>query len=85
MGSGNDTVTGSQYNEELRGGAGNDTLNGGSGDDVLIGGEGSDMFVFSDTWGKNVIADFVSGKDKIDLSDLDLYDDDKDAFPGQGR
>jgi serralysin len=41
-GSGNDTVTGSNFADDLRGGSGNDTLNGGDGNDALAGGSGND-------------------------------------------
>lgn len=41
-GSGNDTVTGSDFADDLRGGAGNDTLNGGGGNDILTGDDGND-------------------------------------------
>ncbi len=83
----NDNLTGSLGNNTLNGGSGNDTLSGGSGNDILIGsaakdalygGSGNDIFDFnglsetgtsSTTW--DVIADFVRGQDKLDLSTLD--------------
>src|SRR5205814_1374378 len=40
MGGGNDTVTGSAFNNVINGGAGNDTLNGAAGNDTLLGGAG---------------------------------------------
>lgn len=42
-GSGNDTITGSKFADDLRGGGGNDTLNGGDGNDTLTGGSGNDV------------------------------------------
>ena len=41
-GSGNDTVTGSNFADDLRGNSGNDTLYGNSGNDILAGGAGTD-------------------------------------------
>lgn len=40
---GNDTVTGSRYNDYLDGGADDDKLYGGAGKDVLVGGSGNDL------------------------------------------
>lgn len=40
---GNDTIFGSEYDEELHGDAGNDSLSGGGGMDGLYGGEGDDI------------------------------------------
>ena len=36
-GGGDDTVTGTQYDDIMLGGLGNDTLNGGDGDDIIYG------------------------------------------------
>lgn len=83
---GNDTVIGFDGNDTLLGGAGNDLIDGmadddrlvgGVGKDTLTGGEGHDTFVFNsgDTGAtastRDVITDFVSGADKIDLSTID--------------
>jgi Ca2+-binding RTX toxin-like protein len=58
----------------LRGGGGNDALIGGLGSDTLWGGTGSDLFVFekalSATTNVDLIADFESGIDAIQLSKL---------------
>ena len=76
--SANNLLDGGAANDTLSGGAGNDRLIGGAGKDVLTGGTGNDVFDFnslsetgltSTTW--DVIADFVRGADKIDLSTLD--------------
>ena len=82
----NDTLTGSTFANILNGGAGNDILNGGAGNDTLIGGAGkdaltggtgADLFSFTATTDSatgvnhDVIADFVRGTDKIDLSLID--------------
>ncbi len=71
-GMGDDTVTGSRVNDFLVGGAGNDVLDGNAGDDSYIGGTGSDTFVFSGNVGSDRVLDFVSGTDKLDLSDFDV-------------
>jgi Ca2+-binding RTX toxin-like protein len=86
-GQGNDTVSGGSGNDGLGGGEGNDTLSGGSGNDTLTGGRGvdtltggadADKFQFDattdsdpDLGGRDVIADFQQGMDKIDLSNID--------------
>jgi len=61
-------ITGSASANWLLGGAGNDTLNGGAGNDVLFGEAGADTFVFTRGTGGDVIADFVVGTDRIDIS-----------------
>ena len=77
----NDLLYGNQDNDALYGGAGNDTLYGGQGDDFIIGGAGADTlfgnlgidtfqyFSTSDSpvGGSDLIADFASGVDKIEL------------------
>jgi serralysin len=83
---GHDKLYGAAGNDVIRGGAGNDTIFGGTGDDTLEGGSGldqlwgkedADTFVFasaSDSGmgsARDVIHDFVSGTDKIDLSQID--------------
>jgi Ca2+-binding RTX toxin-like protein len=83
---GANTLTGSAFSDSLEGGAGNDNLGGGSGADTLVGGAGTDslyggggadMFVFNATnesvkgTGRDIIYDFVSGTDKIDLHLID--------------
>ncbi|QDF65292.1 type I secretion C-terminal target domain-containing protein [Shewanella sp. SNU WT4] len=70
-GAGNDTLTGSLGNDDLRGGEGNDTLIGGLGNDVLRGDSGADTFVWRDAeTGSDHIVDFNIKEDKLDLSDL---------------
>jgi Ca2+-binding RTX toxin-like protein len=76
-GAGNDSLDGGAGNDTLLGGTGNDTLTGGEGKDALSGGAGKDVFVFtteSDSGAtkaeRDVIKDFKSGDDKIDLSQL---------------
>jgi Ca2+-binding RTX toxin-like protein len=81
-GSGNDTITGTQFADNLRGGAGsdklygnagNDLIRGGAGTDTVSGGQGADTFYYAETGSKNrdTISDYkFSEGDKIDLSAL---------------
>jgi hypothetical protein len=71
-------VTGSRSDDVLRGSDGNDVLSGGKGKDKLFGGAGADRFVFHSIKDsvrggetRDVIADFESGIDKIDLREID--------------
>ncbi|MGB3316362.1 MAG: M10 family metallopeptidase C-terminal domain-containing protein, partial [Albidovulum sp.] len=83
---GNDRLYGGADDDVLLGGNGNDTLSGGTGNDVIRGGGGrdqlrgnqdADTFVFvsvadSGTGAaRDVILDFMSGTDVIDLSQID--------------
>ena len=84
-GTGNDSITGNNAGNILSGGGGNDTLRGGAGNDRLQGDAGADIFVFgavgeshdyvSRSDGKKLIPDmlldFTSGTDRIDLSGID--------------
>ncbi|MBN8451136.1 MAG: M10 family metallopeptidase C-terminal domain-containing protein [Candidatus Accumulibacter sp.] len=67
-----DTLDGSAGADRLMGGDGNDRLLGGAGNDTLTGGAGADQFVLtqalSSTANRDVLADFVSGTDTIQLS-----------------
>ncbi|TSB01856.1 beta strand repeat-containing protein [Sphingorhabdus contaminans] len=79
---GTDTLLGGAGNDIIAGGSGSDTLNGQSGLDILVGGTGRDSmnggteadifkFAFGDTTTVSttidVITDFTTGSDKIDL------------------
>ena len=81
-GDGTDILTGSSAANVLIGGAGNDTITGGTGADTLTGGGGADTFIYAsgDTsitiggsaqngtiTGADIITDFVSSADFIDL------------------
>jgi len=80
-GTGNDIIRGGDGVDKLVGGAGSDTISGGAGDDNMWGGNwwkdnSSDTFVYSKGGGKDMIHDFESSHDKIDLSDYGLtYED----------
>ena len=69
-GEGRDVVTGGDAADLLRGGDGNDSLSGGAGADRLTGGKGADVFVFAPKGGIDIITDFRTGADKIDVSAL---------------
>lgn len=77
-GQGNDILRGDTGNDSISGDDGNDIIYGGLGKDALNGGNGFDRFVFAAGDSKaggslrDVITDFVSGIDKIDLSALHL-------------
>ena len=77
-GTGDDTLNGLAGNDTLNGLAGNDTIIGGTGRDTMTGGDGADVFVFRATGEsgvgatrRDIITDFQSGLDKIDLSAID--------------
>ena len=66
---GADVIFGDAGNDVLQGGDGADTLGGGDGNDTLHGGSGADTFIASsDPVSTDVIADFVSGEDLLDVS-----------------
>jgi VCBS repeat-containing protein len=83
-GSGNDLVKGNDGDDTIYGGSGRDTIYGGDGCDTIVGGygadhlsggKGNDSFVFLSTADSNaarfdVITDFKSGSDRIDLTAL---------------
>jgi Ca2+-binding RTX toxin-like protein len=73
-----DTLTGDAGSNALSGGAGNDRLTGGLGRDTLTGGAGNDVFDFNalnesavGAGNRDVIIDFQSGLDDIDLAGID--------------
>ena len=65
---GDDLLQGGADDDVLEGGAGNETLAGGTGDDTLYGDGDSDTFVFEAGHGADVVADFSTTEDTIDLS-----------------
>lgn len=96
------TIIGNTGANTLNGAAGADTLNGGSGADKVIGGTGldqlsgaggNDSFIFNNVVESaitatttDVITDFVSGRDKINLSSIDAFagSSTNDAFVWKG-
>ncbi|NBZ86765.1 M10 family metallopeptidase C-terminal domain-containing protein [Stagnihabitans tardus] len=83
-GAGNDSLSGGAGLDDLKGGSGvdilagddgDDRIEGGLGGDDLSGGLGGDTFVFTQRdslrSGSDVIRDFTSGEDHIDLSAID--------------
>lgn len=77
-GGGADAVFGEDGDDFLFGGAGSDILGGNGGSDRMGGGDGADTFLYFSTLdsstiggGADVIADFLSDTDKIDLSAID--------------
>jgi VCBS repeat-containing protein len=83
-GSGDDRIKGDDGNDRIYGGSGSDTINGNDGCDTIIGGYGADKltggygedrFVFLSATDSragrfDVISDFKSGSDRIDLTAL---------------
>ena len=76
-GAGNDSILGDNLVNAINGGGGNDSINGSGGADRLTGGTGADTFVYTAAGnsgvgaGRDVIADFISGVDKLDFSAID--------------
>lgn len=74
-----DIILGLAGDDDLRAGDGNDQLVGGLGADTQIGGAGNDLFVFetvadSAAGAADLITDFTSGADRLDLSAIDAID-----------
>lgn len=79
-GEGADTLIGGRAGDTLSGGGGDDVITGGKGGDILTGGDGADSFIFTkvgDSMRKapDVITDFDSASDTIDLSAIDARTD----------
>ena len=84
-GAGNDVISGNSEYNILQGGGGDDRLNGLDGSDRAEGGAGADIFVFTAVghsmgyllrsdgakWTPDMLLDFASGVDRIDLSAID--------------
>ncbi|MEO7133295.1 MAG: calcium-binding protein [Vicinamibacterales bacterium] len=63
-----DSLIGNSASNSIDGGAGNDYLTGGGGADRLTGGTGADYFFYDRFDNGDVLTDFVSGTDHIDLN-----------------
>ncbi|MCP5076224.1 MAG: calcium-binding protein [Rhodobacteraceae bacterium] len=89
-GGGDDQLKGGSGDDKLVGGAGSDTIEGGAGDDNLWGGNwtgdgSSDTFVVSAGGGLDLIHDFETDHDLIDLSSYGLeFADLKTLITDQG-
>jgi serralysin len=70
-GSARDYLVGNHVSNQLKGNGGNDVINGLGGNDWLWGGAGSDEFRFFDNPGNDTIVDFLSGTDRIHLTEID--------------
>ena len=84
-GGGNDLILGEAGDDRLTGGAGDDRIEGGPGGDRLTGGGGADIFAYASLADSqsypprsdgrkllpDLITDFASGTDRIDLSAID--------------
>jgi Ca2+-binding RTX toxin-like protein len=85
---GDDVLSGMDGNDILDGGEGDDRLIGGAGVDRLTGGAGADVFVFSafdsSAGAPDVVTDFATGIDRIDLSGLKLVAIGGQEFSGSG-
>ncbi|NEO88706.1 MAG: calcium-binding protein, partial [Spirulina sp. SIO3F2] len=79
-GDGSDAINGGADADKLVGGRGTDVIQGGAGDDHIWGGNwsgdnASDTFVFAAGSGKDIIHDFETDQDQIDLTSYGLdYD-----------
>ena len=68
-----DEIIGTVGNDTVIAGSANDVITSKSGNDRLYGNGGDDLFVFTTReTGTDLIADFVSGSDRIDLRDFGL-------------
>jgi len=76
-GLGHDYIRGGKDNDNVFGESGNDTIYGDKGNDSIYGGTGNDIFVFKEESGSDIIFDFVSGEDaiQIDLASINSFAD----------
>ncbi len=82
-GAGNDYIDGGDGADKLFNGTGDDIVVGGAGDDTLVGGPGNDtltgdagqdFFVFAPGCGQDVVTDFVTNNDVLDLRETGITD-----------
>lgn len=74
-----EVLIGSRLAEPMLGNGGNDVMIGGAAGDVLFGGEGRDIFRFNaiedtNTQGPDLLADFATGVDAIDVTALNTIE-----------
>lgn len=69
-GSARDVLWGNDVGNVLKGMGGDDVIRGFGGNDTLYGGNGNDTFVFDNDGSTDTVADFQTGHDKIDLSNV---------------
>ena len=60
------TIVGNDSNNSIKAGKGADTISGGTGKNTLTGGKGEDIFVYES--GNDIISDYKSGEDKIEIN-----------------
>ena len=89
---GDDFLQGRHGNDHLFGGSGDDLLHGGRGEDLLVGGSGADRFRFDTISDDDVIRDFESDLDVIEilhtglsLADVSLVQDGEDVLIEYGE
>ena len=68
--SGANRIYGNAGANRIDGGGGMDHIDGGGGNDILTGGASADEFRFAQGTGKDIVTDFTSGLDEIQLGDL---------------
>ncbi|WP_017719656.1 calcium-binding protein, partial [Kamptonema formosum] len=73
-GQGNDTLHGGKGNDLVSGDKGDDTICGDLGADTLTGGEGNDIFRIGKGSETDVISDFSTGQDLIELTGSLTFD-----------
>jgi serralysin len=73
-GNGNDTIYGDAGNDIINAGTGNDHIYGGTGNDQMSGSAGADIFFTYGNEGQDVITDFASGTDKIQVIGVSAQD-----------
>jgi Ca2+-binding RTX toxin-like protein len=66
-GKSDDIIVGLAGNDTLRGENGNDVLDGGAGNDSLLGGEGNDVYLFGRGSGQDMVLNFDTALDKVDV------------------
>jgi Ca2+-binding RTX toxin-like protein len=83
-GLGNDIVFGDRGNDWLAGGGGDDFIEGFEGNDTLVGSAGADRFYFGmfGTDNADLVADFSSGTDRIELDRFGSFNEMGELGPG---